>query len=86
MWHGFGIGSPARLGPDLLVTNDIDLIRHINAPGSRWTRSGWYDAMKMDTRSDNVFSTRDEKHHADLKAREYGGVSLLSAMVFEMGI
>ncbi|SMY26881.1 unnamed protein product [Zymoseptoria tritici ST99CH_1A5] len=66
-------GSPCRIGPNLLVTDDADLIRHMNAPGSRWTRSSWYEAMKMDPRQDNVFSTRDEKLHAELKAKEYGG-------------
>jgi hypothetical protein len=30
--------------------------------------------MKMDVRTDTVFSTRDEKVHADLKAKEAGGV------------
>lgn len=45
----------------------------MNAPGSRWGRSGWYDAMKMDPRKDNVFSTRDEKLHAELKAKESPG-------------
>ncbi|GIZ47929.1 hypothetical protein CKM354_001100500 [Cercospora kikuchii] len=66
-------GSPARIGHDLLVTDDAELIRHINAPGSRWTRSGWYDAMRMDPRQDNVFSTRNEEAHVDLKAKEAGG-------------
>ncbi|KAK4500978.1 hypothetical protein PRZ48_006784 [Zasmidium cellare] len=66
-------GSPARIGPNLLVTDDPELIRHMNAPGSRWTRSAWYDAMKMDPRKDNVFSTRDEKLHAELKAKEAPG-------------
>lgn len=66
-------GSPARIGPNLLVTDDPALIRHINAPGSRWTRSSWYDAMKMDPRQDNVFSTRNEKLHAELKAKEAPG-------------
>lgn len=77
------IGSPARIGHDLLVTDDADLIMRMNAPGSKWTRSGWYDAMRMDPRKDSVFSTRNEKLHAELKSKEAGGVSAirkLSAM------
>ncbi|CAK3936056.1 Pisatin demethylase [Lecanosticta acicola] len=66
-------GSPARIGPNLLVTDDPDLIRHMNAPGSKWTRSTWYDAMKLDPRQHSVFSTRDEKLHAELKAKEATG-------------
>lgn len=68
-------GSPARVGPNLLVTDDPDLIRHMAAPGSKWTRSTWYDAMKLDPRQNNVFSTRDERLHAELKAKEATGVS-----------
>ncbi|KAK3726122.1 hypothetical protein LTR37_000270 [Vermiconidia calcicola] len=66
-------GSPARIGPDLLITDDADLVRHMNAPGSRWTRGPWYEGVKLDPRLDSVFSTRDERVHADLKAREAGG-------------
>jgi len=68
------VGSPVRIGPNLLVHNDPDIVRHLNAPGSRWRRSEWYEAMKLDPRTDTVFSTRDEKVHADLKAKEAGGV------------
>ena len=59
----------------IIVTDDADLVRHMNAPGSRWTRGGWYEGMKMDPRLDTVFSTKDEKLHAELKAKEAGGVS-----------
>ncbi|KAK6442792.1 hypothetical protein LTR95_000951 [Oleoguttula sp. CCFEE 5521] len=65
-------GSPARIGPNLLVTDDPDVIRHINAPSSKWSRSTWYEAMKMDPRVDTVFSTRDEKVHSKMKAMEVG--------------
>ncbi len=51
------------------------------ATGSTWTRSGWYDAMRMDPRQDNVFSTRDEKAHNELKAKEAGGVRARSCSV-----
>ena len=47
----------------------------MNAPGSRWRRGEWYTGMRMDVRLDTVFSTRDEQHHAELKAKESGGVS-----------
>ncbi|KIW99911.1 uncharacterized protein Z518_10839 [Rhinocladiella mackenziei CBS 650.93] len=69
-------GSVCRIGPDLLLTDDPDIVRHMNAPGSRWIRSEWYDAMRLDPRLDSVFSTRDEKVHADLRAKEAGGVNI----------
>ena len=68
------VGSPCRVGPNLLLTDDADLVRHMNAPGSKWTRSGWYDGVRLDPRYDSVFSARDEKLHADLRAKEIGAV------------
>jgi len=69
-------GSPARIGPDLLISDDPDLVRHQNAAGSKWTRSGWYEGVKLDPRQESVFSTRDERLHAELKAKENGAVCL----------
>ncbi|KAM0716514.1 hypothetical protein Q7P37_007959 [Cladosporium fusiforme] len=66
-------GSPCRIGPRLLLTDDADLVRHMNAAGSKWRRSGWYDGLRFDPRQDSVFSTRDERFHADLKSKEIGG-------------
>ena len=37
----------------------------------------------MDPRLDTVFSTRDEKLHADLKAKEAGGVSRLEHLMLK---
>ena len=55
-------GSPVvRLAPNLLITDDADIIRHMSAPRSGWTRGPWYNAMAFDLRGDTVFSTRDEK-------------------------
>ncbi|WPH01848.1 Hypothetical protein R9X50_00470200 [Acrodontium crateriforme] len=68
-------GMTCRIGPDILVTGDPDVVRHMNAPTSKWRRSPWYHAMRLDPRLDTVFSTRDEKVHSDLKAKEAGGYS-----------
>lgn len=66
-------GPVVRVGPNLLLTSDPDIIRHMNGPGSKWTRSGWYAAMRFDPRADSVFSTRDEKLHTELRLLEIGG-------------
>lgn len=47
----------------------------MNAPRSKWTRGTWYDGMKMDPRHNNILSERDEKKHADMRAKMIGGVS-----------
>ena len=70
-------GPVCRIGPNLVVTSDADIVRHMNAPGSAWRRAGWYEGMRLDPRLDTVFSTRDEKLHADLKAKEAGAVSFV---------
>lgn len=44
----------------------------MDLPGSKWRRSGWYDAFRFDPRADSVFSTRDEKLHAELRHLETG--------------
>lgn len=79
-------GSPCRIGPNLLLTDDADLVRHMNAPGSKWTRSGWYDGVRLDPRYDSVFSARDEKLHADLRAKEIGAVCNLSQLCIHLCI
>lgn len=68
-------GSPCRIAPDLVIVDDADAIRHIAGPRSAWTRSAWYDTNKFDKREHTVFSTRDEKQHAELRAKEIGAVS-----------
>ena len=68
-------GSPCKVGPDFLITDDCDVIRHVAGPRSAWTRSEWYTTNKFDPRQDTVFSTRDEKLHAELRAKEMGAVS-----------
>jgi cytochrome P450 len=65
-------GSPVRMGPNLLITDDADVVRHMAAPRSGWTRSKWYNGVRFDPRKDTVFSTRDEKLHTELKAKMTG--------------
>ena len=60
-------GPYARIGPNILVTNDPGLLRHMSAPRSPWTRGGWYEIHKFDSTTDNIFSTIDEKKHANLR-------------------
>lgn len=69
-------GSPARIGPSLLVADDAELLRHMSATRARWTRGIWYDGMKMDPRVNNILSVRDERRHAELRAKMIAGVSL----------
>jgi hypothetical protein len=67
-------GTPCRIAPDLLITDDADVVRHVSSPRSGWTRSRWYDTNAFDARQHTVFTTRNEKIHAELRAKEIGAV------------
>lgn len=74
-------GSIARAGPNLLITTDVELLRKIAAPRSRYNRSEWNQAMKLDNRIDNILSELDEKRHAELRYKTsfgYNGKDLPS--------
>lgn len=62
-------GSPARIGPNLLVTDDPELLRHMSAPRSTWTRGNWYEDYSFGGTTPTIFSEVDEKKHARLRAK-----------------
>ena len=55
------IGSTARIGPNLLLTSDEDLIRKMAAVRSTYSRADWYRAFKFDADRENLFSEPDEE-------------------------
>jgi hypothetical protein len=67
-------GSLARIGPNLLVTSDPNIIRRINGARSTYTKSKWYQGIRMQPGHDNVFSTVDEKAHAQRRSQMAMGV------------
>lgn len=69
-------GPLARIGPNELICSDADTMRRIASVRSKYTRGGFYDAMKFNPVKDNLLSTRDEKVHNELKAKTAAGVSL----------
>nr|POE74395.1 cytochrome p450 monooxygenase [Quercus suber] len=62
-------GDFARIGPNLLITSNPDMLRHMAAPRSTWTRSHWYSFFRFESETNNVFSTRDEKEHSYLRSK-----------------
>ncbi|KAK7900958.1 hypothetical protein LTR67_003243 [Exophiala xenobiotica] len=62
-------GSPVRIGPDYIVTDDPVIQKYMAAPRSPFVRGRWFKGMKFDTRKDNVLSMSDEKAHAELRAK-----------------
>ncbi|KAK0367916.1 cytochrome P450, partial [Colletotrichum limetticola] len=68
-------GSLVRVGPNDVVTSDPDLMRHMLGVRTKYTRSDWYNAMRLDPGNDNVLSTRDDTVHTRLRSQMAGGYS-----------
>lgn len=64
----------ARIGPNDLVTNDLEYVLRMSAVRSAYTRSEAYNVTQFDLEVNHVFSERDEKRHLDLRRRLASGV------------
>ncbi|KAK2051772.1 cytochrome P450 [Colletotrichum caudatum] len=68
-------GPLVRVGPRDLVTSDPDLMKRMLGVRTKFKRSDWYDAMRLDPGRDNVLSTRDDALHAELRSKMAAGYS-----------
>ncbi|GKU10634.1 unnamed protein product [Fusarium langsethiae] len=68
-------GDIARVGPNDLITSDPDLMRHMLNVRTRFQRSSWYDAMRLDPTKDNVLSQRNDDLHASTRSKMVGAYS-----------
>ncbi|KAJ9615539.1 hypothetical protein H2200_001614 [Cladophialophora chaetospira] len=69
-------GSPARIAPDKILTNDPIILRHMSAPRSNFRRGTFYDAFAIEPPPlKNVLSQKDEKLHNALRAKLIRGYS-----------
>jgi hypothetical protein len=68
-------GSLARIGPDLLITSDPELLKRMSAARSSYTRSDWYLAFRLMPGVDNVFTMLDDKQHTKRRSQMHNGVS-----------
>ncbi|RBQ67894.1 hypothetical protein FVER14953_13512 [Fusarium verticillioides] len=62
-------GDIVRVGPNDLITSDPDLMKHMLNVRTRYKRSSWYDAMRLDPTKDNVLSQRDDDLHASTRSK-----------------
>ena len=65
-----------RIGPNDLMTDDPDMIKHMNGARSSYVRSSWYSSVKLDPYGEALFEELDNKAHDKLKgklAHGYGG-------------
>lgn len=52
----------------MLLTDDPDLLRRINAARSAYTRGAWYDGTKLDN-IHNTISEKDEQKRTEMRAK-----------------
>lgn len=65
-----------RIGPNDLITDDLEIIRKMNSARSRYGRSSWYTPSKMNPYDDSLFNILDPREHDKMKAKMsfgYGG-------------
>ncbi|RAH42801.1 cytochrome P450 [Aspergillus brunneoviolaceus CBS 621.78] len=61
-------GHLVRIGPTTLLTDDPDIIRHMNNARSKHAKTDWYTFMRLNPYIDNIFSERDLAKHDQLRA------------------
>ncbi|KAK1656522.1 cytochrome P450, partial [Colletotrichum godetiae] len=70
-------GSLVRIGPNDLVTSDPDLMKRMLGVRTKYTRSDWYNAMRLDPRHDNYSG----KEVVELEAKIDESVLRLMSMI-----
>ncbi|KAF2640930.1 benzoate 4-monooxygenase cytochrome-like protein P450 [Massarina eburnea CBS 473.64] len=69
-------GSITRVGPNDLVTNSPDLLCHMSAVRSPYTRTPWYSrATRAEPGRDHLFSLTDEETHTKRRQKMASGFS-----------
>lgn len=67
-------GSIARVGPNDLITNSPDLLCHMSAVRSPYTRTPWYNrATRVEPDKDHLFSLTDEDTHTKRRQKMAAG-------------
>ena len=66
-------GALARIGPNLLLTSDPELVRRMSAPRSPYRRSRYNEIFRFKAGLDNLFSERQERKHEEMKKKLAAG-------------
>jgi cytochrome P450 len=64
-----------RIGPNLLITDDAEILRRMSSARSKYGRGGWYEAFRIDAANPSMFGTTDTEWHDDIKAKTSFGYS-----------
>ncbi|PHH60027.1 hypothetical protein CDD81_2195 [Ophiocordyceps australis] len=79
-------GPIVRTGPNMLMVSDPDVIRHMSAARSEYTRGPYYKAVRINPDVDNIFSMTDDIVHKELKSKMGLGYSGRDMGGFEPGV
>jgi hypothetical protein len=71
----YGSSPLIRVGPDILSTNDPEILRHINGARTGYHKATWYEAMRLDPYVHSMISCTDTVVHDDIKSRTAAGYS-----------
>ncbi|KAL5419911.1 hypothetical protein PMIN04_006735 [Paraphaeosphaeria minitans] len=69
-------GSIARIGPNDLITSSPELITHMSAVRSPYSRAAWYNrSSRIEPGRDHIFSQVDEEKHTKRRQQMAAGYS-----------
>jgi hypothetical protein len=67
------IGKFARIGPNLLLTDDPEVHWRVLAPRSGYARSTWFDSLRLDPHFTSIASETDTVKHDLLRSKVSAG-------------
>ncbi|KAF5549083.1 pisatin demethylase [Fusarium mexicanum] len=62
-------GSLVRIGPEVLITSDVELVKRMSATKSSYGKSSWVDGVRFNPYHETMFAVRDPRQHDRAKAR-----------------
>nr|ABQ57523.1 LolP [Neotyphodium sp. PauTG-1] len=65
-------GPLVRTGPNYVLTDDAEILRHVNGVRSTYPRNGWYEGFRVDE-YDHMGSHIDTSVHDAIKSKVIGG-------------
>ncbi|KAF4429630.1 Pisatin demethylase [Fusarium acutatum] len=62
-------GSLVRIGPEVLLTSDVELVKRMSATKSAYGKSSWVEGVRFNPYHETMFAVRDPRQHDRAKAR-----------------
>lgn len=75
-----------RIGPNELMTDDPDVLKHMSAARSGYARDTWYITGRFNPYHDNMFTVLQPKEHTQFKSRTLHAYSGREMPEFEAGV